>query len=276
MKCNITFVVFTFNEERRIEYVLRCFKDYGNIVIIDNCSTDKTLEIARKYGAEVYQHNTSYGFAEHEKMVEFVFERVLTDWVYWGYADELCPKTLLEKFVEISDQNKYEIVFERRRNFHYGLENLGLEHAYQMRLFKKKAVDFKDNVIHNFGKVICPQDKILRLPPTDEYSIYHFSNYTISKFENSHNKYSDIEARHNVQYGKKYSLIKMILDPIRVFIIYFFLNGGWKSGNHGLIMTMQYCFFRFNLAAKTWEIENNISLETIEQKYDALKEKMIT
>lgn len=271
---NITFVVFTFNEERRIEYVLRCFKDYGKILTVDNYSTDRTVEIAKNYGAEVYFYK-NIGWVEDEKEVEFVLNKVITDWIYWGSVDELCPKKLLEKFVEVSNQNKYRIVYAKRENMHYGLENLGLEHAYQVRLFMKGSIDFKGNRIHHFGKIVCLPDEILYLPKTDDYSVYHFSTYNVQKIEIACSKYSDIEAQHNLDNGIKFSLIKMSLTPIKMFIKYYIVNGGWKFGLHGLIMTAQYCFFRFNVMAKTWEKENNISLETIEQQYDKLKEEFL-
>ena len=52
-KNNITFVIFTYNEEKRIEYPIRNFINYGNVIIIDNFSTDKTKEIAEKLWAKV-------------------------------------------------------------------------------------------------------------------------------------------------------------------------------------------------------------------------------
>jgi len=272
---NITFVVFTFNEERRIEYVLRCFKDYGKILIVDNYSTDRTVEIAKNYGADVYCRKNTSGFAEEEKEVETILSKVVTNWVYCGCVDELCPKILLDKFVEISKQSKYKIVYAKRKNMHYGLLNLGLEHCCQTRLFKKGSIDFRGNRIHHFGKVVVLPEEILYLPMTDDYSVYHFSTYDIRKFEIAHSKYSDTEAQQNVENETKFSLIKMLLVPIKVFIKYYLVNGGWKSGMYGFVMTMQYCFFRFNVAAKTWEKENNITLETIEQKYDKLKEKLL-
>ena len=35
---NITFVIFTYNEEKRIERVIKNLKDYGTVLIADNKS----------------------------------------------------------------------------------------------------------------------------------------------------------------------------------------------------------------------------------------------
>lgn len=272
---NITFVVFTFNEEHRIEYVLRCFKDYGHILIVDNFSTDRTVEIAKRYNAEVFQRKNTKGWAEEETEVKNILDKVSTDWVYWGYADELLPKTLLEKFVEISKQNKYKVVYFRRRNVHYGAEDLYLENAIQSRFFVRGSIDFKDNRIHSFGKIVCLPDKILHLPLVDEYSQYHFSAYNIEKFEKSHSGYSSVEAKRYVDDGNKFSLLKILLKPVFVFTKYYIVNGGWKSGMRGFIMAMQYAFFTFNIEAKIWENENDITIESIEHEYSKLKEEML-
>lgn len=272
---NITFVIFTFNEERRIEYVLRCFKDYGKILVIDNMSTDRTVEIAKRYGAHIFSRKNNLGWTEGEEEVQNVLSKVTTEWIYWGSVDELCPKKLLEKFVEVSKQNRYKIVYARRKNMHYGIKDLGLEHAYQIRLFKKGAIDFKNNRIHYFGKVICSPKEILYLPKTDAYSVHHFSTYNISKFQLNANKYSDAEAQQNFENGDRFPIYRMLLDPIKIFIKWYFINGGWKFRMYGFVMTMQYCFFRFNVFAKLWEKEKGITLETIEQKYDKLKERLL-
>ncbi|OAQ38796.1 hypothetical protein A5893_12160 [Pedobacter psychrophilus] len=50
----ITFVIFTYNEEDRIERVIKNLKNYGKVLLADNNSTDKTHEIAHKYDCEIF------------------------------------------------------------------------------------------------------------------------------------------------------------------------------------------------------------------------------
>ncbi|MBI5680704.1 MAG: glycosyltransferase [Methanobacterium sp.] len=271
---NITFVIFAYNEEERIEYVLRCFKDYGKLMIIDNYSTDNTIKIAEKYTDLIYQYKNP-GWVENKEVTDFVFDKVHTDWVYFAFVDELAPKTLLKKLVELSIQDKYKVVYIARRNYHYGLKKLYLENAELPRFFKKGAINFENNKIHGFGEIVVSKDEIFHLPMKNKYSVHHFSTYNISKFEINHNKYSDIEAKDNFENNIKFSPFRLLLIPIATFFRYYFINSGWKSGWAGFIMTLQYCFFLFNTQAKLWELENDINLETIEQKYDKLKEEML-
>ena len=63
MKQDISVIILTYNEELHIE---RCIKSLLPVVkeifIIDSFSTDKTVEIAEKLGAKVYQ-NTWINYA---------------------------------------------------------------------------------------------------------------------------------------------------------------------------------------------------------------------
>jgi hypothetical protein len=40
-------------------------------------------------------------------------------------------------------------------------------------------------------------------------------------------------------------------------------------------MVMQYMFFFFNVWAKHWELENKISLESIEESYNKIRENIL-
>lgn len=58
MSADITAIILTKNEEVNIGDCIESIKKVvKRIVVIDSYSTDKTIEIAKKYGAEVYQHS---------------------------------------------------------------------------------------------------------------------------------------------------------------------------------------------------------------------------
>ena len=48
-KHNLTFVIPAKNEEKRIKYVLDCLNGWGNILLLNDGSSDRTVEIARQY-----------------------------------------------------------------------------------------------------------------------------------------------------------------------------------------------------------------------------------
>lgn len=79
----ITFVLFMFNEEARIERAVRNFLPYGRVLVVDNHSTDRTVEIAKSLGADVLLHKNQ-GWVEDEHTTSVVKSVVQTPWLYWG------------------------------------------------------------------------------------------------------------------------------------------------------------------------------------------------
>jgi len=270
MDAEITFLIFTYNEARRIEYVLRCFQPYGRIVVMDNYSTDNTAEIAKKYGADVHLHRHN-GYVEEESVANNALAKVKTDWVYWAFADEVLPHSLLRKLQDVAKEDRYRMVIIPRKNIHYGMKTLTLASGASPRFFKNGAVDFKDNPIHGMGRFTGATEEVLRLPERDEYSMYHCSTYNLRKFELAHSAYSDTESRQ----GGRFSPVRMLLYPVYFFLRYYVLRGEWRNGWAAFVITMQYCFFFFNVEAKRWEIENGVTLETIEMDYDRIKEEIL-
>lgn len=52
----ISVVIHTYNSGKFLERVLKSVRDFDEIVICDMYSTDKTLEIAKKYNCRVIFH----------------------------------------------------------------------------------------------------------------------------------------------------------------------------------------------------------------------------
>lgn len=54
---DLTAIVLTKNEEKNIAECLQSVQDFAKrVVVVDSGSTDKTVEIAKQYGADVYEH----------------------------------------------------------------------------------------------------------------------------------------------------------------------------------------------------------------------------
>ena len=54
---DLTIIILTKNEEQNIEKCISSFRNVSQrVVIVDSYSTDKTVEIAKSLGAEIYEH----------------------------------------------------------------------------------------------------------------------------------------------------------------------------------------------------------------------------
>ena len=110
---NITFIIFAFNEAHRIKYPIELFLKFGDVLIVDNTSTDDTASISKKLGAQVINRqktNLEIDVTESKEMADWIFKYVKTEWVYWGYADEMLTESCLLKYLDIIKNGKKKIM----------------------------------------------------------------------------------------------------------------------------------------------------------------------
>jgi len=274
IKSNITFVIFTYNEEKTIEYPIRCFLPYGEVIISDDSSTDRTVKISEKLGARVIKRKTHLAFVENKEESDFIFSHVKTDWVFWGFSDTMAPKTCLELYKKISHENKYKVVAQKLRTFFYNSHEYFNHFNITTRFFKKDAIDFSNNTIHQMGKFAShvKPSEILYLLPIDEYSLYHFSTHTTASIIANMNKYSYDHA----QSTSKPSFLKMTLWSTSFFVMAYFLNGGLRYGIEGFIVAVQYSLYPFIVYSKTYEKKYNFTSQSIEDNYSKSKKELLT
>jgi len=275
VKSNITFIIFTYNEKKRIEYPIKCFLPYGEVIVSDDSSTDNTVKIAQKLGAKVLKRKVhGAGFVENKEEVEFIFSHVKTDWVFWGFADDMAPKTCLELYKKISQENKYKIVVQKRKTLMYDGKSELHPGLISTKFFREDSLDFSDNTIHQMGKFaphVQPAE-VLYLPPIDEYATYHFSLETTESLMSKINLYSTTQAKST---QGRISLIKLISAPLIIFIETYFFNGSWKYGIKGYISSMRFAMGYFVTLSKKYEMDNNITLSSMEKKFTKEKKKLL-
>ena len=88
-RATISAVLNTLDEERRIAFALRSVRPWvDEIVVVDMASSDRTVEIARSFGAHVASHART-GFVEPARA--FACAQAAGDWILVLDADELVP-----------------------------------------------------------------------------------------------------------------------------------------------------------------------------------------
>ncbi|MBI4225979.1 hypothetical protein HY612_02595 [Candidatus Roizmanbacteria bacterium] len=274
-KSNITFLIFAFNEEKRIEYPVKCFLPYGDVLIIDNLSTDRTCEIAKNLGASVIRFRREIGtFAETPEVVDRIYKNVKTDWVFWGMADEMVPKTCLELYKKIASENKYKVVVQKKKTLLFDEKSEFLPCDITVNFFRKDSIDFRNNRIHQTGKFAkhVKPDEILYLPPIDEYSVYHFSNYITENLVRNFNIYTTEHAK-NISH--KNLEIRIILEPMITFVTHYLQGGAIWRGIRGLIVSLQYSYYSFLALVKAYELKYNINLITQERNFAVVKKELL-
>ena len=142
----ITSITLTYNEEKNIEECIQSLKSIvDRIIVLDGNSTDNTVEIAKKNGAEVYKKECGY-FERFNWGLELAEN---TDWILFLDADERMTCEACEELKILCDRyastNINGIVVNYRVHFmgkelHYGGTIL-----HKLRIFKPGTA-FMENI----------------------------------------------------------------------------------------------------------------------------------
>jgi glycosyltransferase involved in cell wall biosynthesis len=301
MNNNITVLTFSYNEERRISYFLEAVKNFAPVVVIDNFSTDATLEIAKQYTPRVEQFKNA-GYAEHPDVANFALSQVTTEWVYWGRVDEIPPAPLLAKLAELASTGAHDVVMIARLNMLFGGAVKTWGDDYQIIFFRKTAIDLKRSALFEHGS-FAPGSKVLHLPAVPEMALWHFSSYDVAAYTSTNNRYSSIAAReilarrnrpatYSTSPERTKRILKkaigrfqetrglgairvMVVPPLR-FAWHYFVRGGIKSGWAGFVTSYLMMMEQMLIELKIWELEKGLTLEQINRHYDELKQVLIS
>lgn len=248
----ITAVISAFNEEKHIERCLKSLSFADEIVVVDNSSSDKTGEIAKKYTKNVFTQKNNPKQIDIQK--NFGFEKAKGEWVLSIDADEEVSAELKEEINKILNSKPSSLAningfWIPRKNFMFGKwikENTGWYPDYQLRLFRKGKGKYKSQHVHEDLEVIGETEKL------KEHLIHH--NYdSISQYVQKIMIYAPNEAENKLENGYVFSYFDAIRFPLADFLNWFFARKGYKDGFHGLILALMQAFYHFLVFAFIWE-----------------------
>ena len=143
----ITAVVITQNEEAMLAGCLQCLQWCQQILVIDNGSTDQTVSIAERFGAQVLriQHDS---FA---KLRNEALKRVKTPWLLYIDADErVAPALAREILVTLETQPDLAALSLKRTNVFYGqtMTAGGWQTDVVPRVFRTEKLSGWSGIVH--------------------------------------------------------------------------------------------------------------------------------
>jgi len=246
MKKTVSVIIPVYNEEKNIKDCIDSLRDLADeIIVVDNSSTDKTAEIAKKLGANIFTQENDPSRIDLQK--NFGFSKATCDWILSLDADERVTPELTSEIKSniqhpTSNIQGYEIP---RKNIIFGkwIEHTGWYPDYQLRLFKKGKGKYVSKKVH---EPIVVEGKIERL-----LSPIHHENYqSINQFLNRMVAYTDSEAEALLAGGYEFNYIDAIRMPFQEFLRRFFTHEGYKDGLHGLILSLLMGFYHFVIFLK--------------------------
>lgn len=261
---DLTAIVLTYNEEKHIERCIISLKNYvKNIILIDSFSSDKTIEIAKKYKVKFYKRK----FINQSKQINWGLKniRFKTKWLLRIDADEYLTCDLKKKLTNcLQSANKQinSISFERKIKFLNKLLNYGATSPHKtLRVWRngkgycdKSLVDEQiitsGKSIHINGYLIDHNLKSLSwwLNKHKKYAIREANDYILKTKTPSLNLYN-LKIKPFTQKNHKYKIyykLPIILRPLIFFFYSYIIKLGFLTGWQGFIFYFfQTLWFRF-------------------------------
>ena len=224
----VSVVIITKNEADFIVACLKAAKMITNdIVIVDNGSTDKTLQIAREYGCNVFENTWSGYGANKNKGIQLA----KYNWILSLDADEVPDMELILSLYNLTFDDPV-VVYDIKYNSYFGKKLIrhgrwGRDH--HIRLFNRQLVQWTEPKVHE--KLILPKNvRIQQLGGC-------LRHYSVKDENECHNKaiyYARLSAEGYFKAGKKASIINLYVSPVFGFLVDYILLLGMLDGKEGL------------------------------------------
>lgn len=132
---SLSVVVIAKNNEGTIDDALRSAKGLSDdVVVVDTGCTDKTMRIARGYGAHVVKCPLPFDYAKARNLGSVAAEG---EWVFHLDTDERFDERQVERVHHAIDQQEFTQYFIAQINYDKGIAHL--QERLQPRLFKRSA-----------------------------------------------------------------------------------------------------------------------------------------
>ncbi len=239
----ISVAIITLNEEQNIERCLKSITFADEIIIVDSFSSDRTVEIAKKYHAKVFQEE----FLGYGEQKNYAFSLCSCPWILSVDADEELSTELISSIKFILSQNylnQDDLYFIKRRTsfckkfiYHGGWypDILG-------RLGKRNKVYWTTPNVHEELKVIGHQSKSLNIL---DGHLNHYSFETYLSQVQTNVKYAKLGAKSLAEKKGRPSFFSTLIRPFFKFLECYFLKMGILDGKEGLIIAINASYSQF-------------------------------
>ncbi len=278
---DLTVFIITKNEENNLEKCISSLRGIARrIVVVDSFSTDRTVETARRLGADVYQHT----FTDHASQINWGLEHtdISTEWVMRLDADEELTLELADEIEErLSELPESVCGIELKRRVYFlgkWIRHGGIYPTILLRIFRT-------------GTAICEQklmDEHFVLKSGEKLLFSHdFIDNNTKSLEwwiQKHNWYSEREKQDYIEKRQKlleddavkpslfggqaarkrwikymvYYRTPLLRRAHWYFLYRYFIRLGFLDGREGMIFHfLQGYWYRFLVDAKILEYEKS-------------------
>jgi glycosyltransferase involved in cell wall biosynthesis len=244
---NLSVVILTKNEESCIGDCLESVKWADEIIVVDDESQDKTLEIVKKYNCKVFSRKMDVEGIHRN----WAYAQAKNQWVLSLDADEIVSPELSEEIIRAILADNFVAYDIPLRNFisNYWVKYGGWYPAAKVRLFKKDKFKYEEAEVHPrvFIDGACGHLKA---------DIIHRGYPDLEHFLNSVNRQSTLEAVKWVKTGRKMTLLWASWRAFDRFFRRYIGKKAYKDGMYGFVIAYFDMLYQILSYLKFKELKN--------------------
>lgn len=246
-KLPLSVVVLTKNEDKNIEECLQSVSSWvDEMIVVDDESTDKTVELSQRLGAKVL-HKKMDNEGIHRN---WAYAQAKNEWVLSLDADEKISDELKDELLKVLPGTKFHAFDIPLRNFigTYWVRHGGWYPASKLRLFMKSRFKYEEVGVH---------PKVFLTGDTGHLTkdIIHKGYPDFEHFLASLNRQTTLEAKKWIETGRQMSLGRATWRTIDRFFRRFLGKQGYKDGFIGFMIAFFDSLYQIMSYAKYWEMK---------------------
>lgn len=257
---SLSIVVITKNEESLLKTCLKSCAFADELIVIDNSSTDKTVEIARQNGAKVIPFESD----DFAKTRNKGMEAAKSDWVLYVDADERILKDLEMEILDAINGVPISALAISRQNIIFGQSvNYGpYQKDWVIRLFKKSDFETWVGKVHEYGKFKGEMGY-------SKNSLLHLTHRNLDHFMQKSLDWSNIDAKLRIDANHpKMTKPRFLRILFTSFWNELIIRRGLFGGTVGFIDSTLQAISFYLTYIRLWEFQHSKSLDEIYKDID--------
>ena len=237
----ISAVILTHNDEKTIEKTLESVRFCDEVVVIDDDSKDKTVEIAKKFTSKIFTHEVKDDFAAQRN---FGLSKAKGEWVFYIDSDEVVSDKLakeIKKSIKIGDG-----YYLKRNDFVFG-RFLKHGETSRVRLLRlgRKGTGIWQRPVHETWNITGAVGTLSE-------PLLHFPHPNVAQFIEEINTYSTINAHFLFNQKIQCPWWHIIAYPKAKFFLNYFWYLGFMDGTAGAVSAIMMSMHSFLTRAKLY------------------------